>query len=154
MPGLLDLLTRAHGYVPDWVKIFFASLWIPWGRQYIEFMFRGDHHWLYREEIAKAQGVDLVPITRVHELYYPGGVPPRHALASRTPPPVKIVSILFRQPFSPDSLRSSRELTQLVIVLLLAFKKSLFPRASFGEAITVMQQWLLSFVLGTPQLIW
>jgi len=44
MLGLLDLLTRAHEYVPDWVKIFFASLWIPQGWQYIEFMFRGDHH--------------------------------------------------------------------------------------------------------------
>ena len=29
MLGLLDLLTRAHEYVPDWVKIFFATLWIP-----------------------------------------------------------------------------------------------------------------------------
>jgi len=29
MPGLLDLLTRVHKYVPDWVKIFFATLWIP-----------------------------------------------------------------------------------------------------------------------------
>jgi len=36
-------------------------------------------------------------------------------------------------------------------MLLLAFKKSLYPRARFGEAITVMQQWLLSLVLGhTP----
>ena len=32
--------------------------------------------------------------------------------------------------------------------LLLVFKKSLYPRARFGEAITVMQQWLLSLVLG------
>ena len=53
MQGLLDLLTRAHEYVPDWVKIFFATLWIPQGWQYIEFMFRGDHHLLYREEIAE-----------------------------------------------------------------------------------------------------
>ena len=29
MLGLLDLLTRAHEYVPDWVKIFFTTLWIP-----------------------------------------------------------------------------------------------------------------------------
>jgi hypothetical protein len=36
-------------------------------------------------------------------------------------------------------------------VLLLALKKSLYPRAGFGEAITVMQQWFLSLVLGhTP----
>jgi hypothetical protein len=44
MLGLLDLLTRAHEYVPNWVKIFFASLWIPQGWQYIEFMFRVDRH--------------------------------------------------------------------------------------------------------------
>ena len=29
MLGLLDLLTRAHEYVLDWLKIFFATLWIP-----------------------------------------------------------------------------------------------------------------------------
>ena len=96
MPGLMDLLTRAHEYVPDWVKIFFATLWIPRGRQYIEFMFRGDRHRLYREEITKALGVNIVPTTQVHELCYPGAVPPRHALASGTPPPIEILSVLFR----------------------------------------------------------
>ena len=112
---------------------------IPRGWQYIEFMFRGDRHRLYREEIAKALGVDRVPTTQVHELCYLGAVPPRHALAGGTPPPVKIVFVLFRQPFSPNSLRSPGELTQLAAVLLLAFKKSLYPSARFGEAITVMQ---------------
>ena len=63
MLGLLDLLTRAHEYVPDWVKIFFTTLWIPRGRQYIEFMFRGDRQRLYKEEIAEALGVVLVPTT-------------------------------------------------------------------------------------------
>ena len=96
MPGLLDPLTKAHEYVPDWVKIFFTTLWIPRGRQYIEFMFRGDHHRLYREEIAKALGVDLVPTTQVHELCYPGAVPPCRSLAGGMPPPVKIVFVLFR----------------------------------------------------------
>ena len=151
MLGLLDLLTRTHKYVPDWVKIFFATLWIPRGRQYIEFMFRGDRQRLYREEIAEALGVDLVSTTQVHELCYPGVVPPHRALAGGTPPPIKIVSVLFRQTFSQNSLRSSGELIQLAIVLLLTFKKSLYPRAGFGEVIIVMQQWLLSLVLGhTP----
>ena len=63
MLGLLDLYTRAHEYVLHWVMIFFATLWIPRGRQYIEFIFRGDHHQLYKEEIAEALGVDLVPTT-------------------------------------------------------------------------------------------
>jgi hypothetical protein len=63
IPGLLDLLTRAHEYVLDWVKIFLGSLSIPRGRQYIEFMFREDHHRLYREEISEALGVDLIHTT-------------------------------------------------------------------------------------------
>jgi len=96
MLGLLDLLTRAHEYVPDWVKIFFKSLWKRQGWQYIEFMFRGDRHGLYREEIAKALGVDLVPTTWVHELCYPRVVPHRRVLVGRTPPPIEIVSVLFR----------------------------------------------------------
>ena len=102
-------------------------------------MFRGDRHRLYREEIAEALGVDLVPTTQVHELCYLGAVPPRRAIAGGTPPPVEIVSVLFRQSSSPDSLRSQGELTQLAAMLLLSFKKLLYPRASFGEAIIVMQ---------------
>ena len=61
-------------------------------------------------------------------------------------PPVEIVSIIFRKPFSP--LMRLEEFTQLSAALILAFKKSLYPRTGFGEAITVMQQWLLALVLG------
>ena len=59
-------------------------------------MLKGNRHRLYREEIAEALGVDLVPTTQVNELCYSGAVPPHRALVGRTPPPVKIVSILFR----------------------------------------------------------
>ena len=83
---------------------------------------------------------------KVHELCYPSAYAPRRVLAGGTEPPIVTVSIIFRQPFSP--LRRPKELTQLSAALLLAFKKSLYPRARFGEAITVMQQWLLSLVLG------
>ena len=107
--------------------------------QYIELMSRGGRHRLYREEIAEALGVDLFPITYVHELCYLGAVPPHRALAGGTPPPVEIISVLFIQPFSPDSLRSPGELTQLAAMLLLTFKELLYPRAGFGEVITVMQ---------------
>jgi hypothetical protein len=114
-------------------------------------MFREDHHRLYREEISEALGVDLINTTQVHELYYLGVVAPHRALIGGTPPPVKIVYVLFRQSFSLDSLRSLGELTQLAAMSLLVFKNSLYPRARFGEAITVIQQWLLSLVLGhTP----
>jgi len=145
MPGLFDLLIGLHHYVLEWVKIFFASLWIPRDQEFIEFMFDGDRHQLTRQYIAKALGVPLVE-QEVHELCYPSAYAPRCVLAGGMEPPIEIVSIIFRQPFSP--LRRPKELTQLSAALLLAFKKSLYPTAKFGEAITVMQQWLLALVLG------
>ena len=48
MPRLFELLTGTHRYVPEWVKVFFASLWIPQDQEFIEFMFDGDHHQLTR----------------------------------------------------------------------------------------------------------
>ena len=48
MLGLFDLLTGPHRFVPEWVRIFFASLWIPRDRDFIEFMFDGDCHQLTR----------------------------------------------------------------------------------------------------------
>jgi hypothetical protein len=145
MPELFDLLTGSHRYVPEWVKVFFASLWIPRDREFIEFIFAGDHHQLTRQQIAEALGVPLVE-RKVQELRYPLAEPPRRVLAGGTEPPVEMVSIIFRQPFS--AFRRPEELTQLSAALLLAFKKSLYPRAGFGKAITVMQQWLLALMLG------
>ena len=136
MPGLFDLLTGPHRYVPEWVKIFFASLWIPRDRDFIQFMFEGQCHRLTRDQIASTLGVPLVE-ERVHELCYPATYAPRRVLAGGIEPPFETVSIIFRQPFSP--LRRPEELTQLSAALLLAFKKSFYPRVGFGEAIIVMQ---------------
>ena len=83
---------------------------------------------------------------KVQKLCYESAYAPRRVLAGGTEPPVEAVSIIFRQHFSP--LRRPKELTQLSAALLLIFKKLLYPRARFGGAIIVMQQWLLSLVLG------
>ena len=108
-------------------------------------MFDGDHHRLTRQQIAEALGVPLVE-PEVHELCYPSTYPPHCVLAGGMEPPVETVSIIFRQPFSP--LMRLEELTQLSIALHLSFKKSLYPRARFCEAVTFMQQWILALVLG------
>lgn len=150
MPGLLELLTRSHRFVADWVRIFFATLWVPRDRAFIQFMFNRESYQLTQEQIAEALGVPLVR-QRVHELCYLSAYAPRRALARGTVPPIDIVSVIFRQPFSPDSLRTLEELTPLATTLLLAFRKSLYPRAGFREGITVMQQWLLALVLGHTQ---
>ena len=94
MPRLFDLLTGTHCFVPEWVKIFFASLWIPRDREFIEFMFDGDRHQLTRHQIAEALGVPLVE-WKVHKLCYPLAYAPHRVLAGRTKPPVETVMIIL-----------------------------------------------------------
>ena len=40
-PGLVDLMARSHTYVEDWVRVFYATLYITDQRHFIHFMFDG-----------------------------------------------------------------------------------------------------------------
>jgi len=108
--GLADLLSRSGRYMPRWARIFNAIVWIESSKDYIKFMFRGRPRILSRAEIADALGVDLND-TRLHELSYPGAIPPRHACCGGVLPPFERVSICYRQPFLPESSRALTRLT-------------------------------------------
>ena len=41
IPGLPDLLEHIHGYVEDWVRVFYATLYVGPEREYVQFMFQG-----------------------------------------------------------------------------------------------------------------
>ena len=75
-----------------WVRIFYATVWIEPNRDYIKFMFRGRPRILSRAEIADVLGVDLND-TRLHELAYPGAIPPRRARCGGVLPHFERVSI-------------------------------------------------------------
>jgi hypothetical protein len=43
-PGLADLVSMYHKYVEDWVRVFYATVYIADTRAYIMFMFQGCQH--------------------------------------------------------------------------------------------------------------
>jgi hypothetical protein len=57
--GLVDIVTRRSRYVPNWVRVFYATVYVDADRVAIRFMFMGQHQRLTREGIAELLQVDL-----------------------------------------------------------------------------------------------
>jgi hypothetical protein len=47
--GLVDLVTRRSRYVPDWVRVFYATIYVDVDRIAIRFMFMGQQQRLTRQ---------------------------------------------------------------------------------------------------------
>jgi hypothetical protein len=101
---LVDLVTRRSRYVPDWVRVFYATVYIDVDRVAIRFMFMGQQQGLTREGIAKLLQVDLHDDS-IHYLAYPDVEPPRRAHPLVLPSDEKI-SFLFVQSFLPGTPRT------------------------------------------------
>jgi hypothetical protein len=92
--GLVDLVTRRSRYVPDWVRVFYATVYVDADRVAIRFMFMGQQQRLTREGIAELLQVDLHDDS-IHYLAYPDVEPPRHAHSPVLPSDEEI-SFLFQ----------------------------------------------------------
>jgi hypothetical protein len=46
-PRLADLVSLHHQYVEDWVRVFYATMYIADTREYVMFMFQGTPHTLF-----------------------------------------------------------------------------------------------------------
>jgi hypothetical protein len=57
--GLVDLVTRRSRYIPDWVRVFYASVYVDADRVTIRFMFMGQQERHTREGIVELLQVDL-----------------------------------------------------------------------------------------------
>ena len=66
-PGLRALLSDRDRYVREWVRIFYATLFVK-DRQFIEFMFQGRHCTLTRQMLADFLGVPH--IAEPHSLHH------------------------------------------------------------------------------------
>jgi hypothetical protein len=95
--GLLDLVTRRSRYVPDWVRVFYATVYVDADRVAIRFMFMGQQQRLTREGIAELLQVDLHDLhdDSIHYLTYPDIEPPRRAHSPVLPSDDEI-SFLFQ----------------------------------------------------------
>ncbi|WVZ79568.1 hypothetical protein U9M48_027133 [Paspalum notatum var. saurae] len=108
-PGLVELMTRSHKYVEDWVRVFYATLYVADQRHFIQFMFDGREHRWSRERMSELLGVPLRDRS-LHSVVYDGVSPPYRGHAG-TAPPLDQVGHLFRgemladTPRTPDRLR-------------------------------------------------
>src|SRR6266508_2573559 len=147
LPGLASLLEDSRHYDPEVVRVFYATLYIDHDRQFLQFMFQGEHHRIYRTDLAEALGVEAYE-ERVHECAHPKAVPPRRPLMSGVNPTDEQIRICFREPEStiPGFQRHPLLLTPAARVVHRALRHTLLPRSGYAEALTAPQQWLLSYI--------
>src|SRR5213596_340696 len=75
LPGLASLLEDSRHYDPEVVRVFYATLYIDQDQQFLQFVFQGEHHRVYRTELAEALAVPSLE-DRVHERAHPKAAPP------------------------------------------------------------------------------
>jgi hypothetical protein len=59
LQGLADLVSKRSRYVLDWVRVFYATVYVEADRLSLHFMFMGQKQRLTREGIAELLGVRL-----------------------------------------------------------------------------------------------
>ena len=147
-PGLPALLAERRQYVQEWVRVFYATLFVGEDRKYIMFMFNKKQYRLNRQSLARYLGVTLPeePYS-LHFHTYDDVDPP---CRSKEPmfPSDEDVSVLFEPPFLPGTPRVPSRLTPVAYMIHFALKRSLLLRIGYSEGITALQQWLLIYILG------
>jgi hypothetical protein len=99
LPGLAALVSKRSRYVSEWVRVFYAIIYVEVDRLSIHFMFMGQQQTLNREGITELLGVELKDDS-IHYVAYPDVEAPRRAHTLVLPSDDEI-SFLFQQPFLP-----------------------------------------------------
>ena len=137
--GLPALLNERSRYIREWVRVFYATLFIEEDRQFIDFMFQERHYRLTRARLATLLGVQIAEEPHyLHYMAYGNTVPPRRPHETLFPSDEE-VSILFQQPFIPGTPRTPDRLTPVAHSIHLALRKSLLYRIGYNEGITALQ---------------
>jgi hypothetical protein len=146
LPGLLTLLTSSVRYVEEWVRVFYASVWIDPDHQWMRFRFEREDVTLHASQIRQLFGFNESS-TRLHSLCYGTyDSPPRPH--GGTAPGTSHVPALFRPPFSDGSRCSSAEFTTAAKFLYQLMRRTLLPWMGYREAATHIQLWLLGALVS------
>jgi hypothetical protein len=109
LPGLLSLLTTSSRYVEEWVRVFYASIWIDPDHQWMRFCFEREDITIHASQIRQLFRFNESS-TRLHNLCYDTSDPPRRPHDGVAPGRAHVVA-LFRPPFSDGSRRSPADFT-------------------------------------------
>jgi hypothetical protein len=146
LPGLLTLLTTSGRYVEEWVRVFYASVWIDPNHQWMRFRFEREDVTIHASQIRQLFGF-TESSTRLHSLCYGTSDPPR-CPHDGVAPATAHVAALFRPPFIDGSRRSPTDFTPAAKYLYQLMRRTLLPRMGYIEATTHIQLWLLGALIS------
>ena len=134
LPILLTLLTTSDIYVEEWVRVFYASIWIDPDHQWMRFRFEREDVTIHASQICQLSGFNESS-TRLHSLCYDTSDPPRCPHGGVVPGTAHVAA-LSRPPFSNGSRRSPADFTTTAKFLYQLMRRTLLPRMGYKEAAT------------------
>ena len=151
--GLPELLALPGTYCEEWVREFYASVWVSPDHSYIHYALAGTDYRVTAQSAREVLGLRAYP-TRIHQLCYGNFEPPRRPHGGEMPP-VDFVAPCFCQPFGEGSSRIVGDLTRPARILDFVLRKTLFPRTGYRDGFTRIQQWLVAHLISkTPFDLW
>ena len=153
LTGLPELLALPGTYCEEWVREFYASVWVSPDHSYIHYAMAGTDYRVIAERAREVLGLRAYS-TRIHQLCYGDFEPPRRPHGGVLPP-VDFVAPCFRQPFAEGSSRTVGDLTCPARILDFVLRETLFPRTGYKDGFTRIQQWLVAHLISkTPFDLW
>jgi hypothetical protein len=137
LPGLLTLLTTSGRYVEEWVRVFYATVWIDPDHHWMRFRFEREDVTIHASQIRQLFGFNESS-TRLHSLCCGTSDPPRRPHGGVAPSTAHVVA-LFRPPFSDGSRRSPADFTTAAKFLYQLMRRTLLQRLGYREAVTHIQ---------------
>jgi len=151
--GLPELLALPGTYCEEWVREFYASVWVSPDHSYIHYALADTDYRVTTRRAREVLGLATSP-TRIHQLCYGNFEPPRRPHSGALSP-VDLVTPCFRRPFGEGSSRTVGDLTRPARILDFVLRKTLFPRTGYRDGFTRIQQWLVAhLILKTPFDLW
>jgi len=146
LPGLAGLLALPSTYMEEWVKEFYASVWVALDHCYIHYRLEGTDYRVTAQHARETWGLTAYA-TKIHEICYDSYEPPYHPHGGELPP-VDFISPCFRQHFADGSSRSVRGLTRPAQILDFVMRSTLLPRPGYRDGFTRIQQWLIAHLVA------
>jgi hypothetical protein len=146
LPGLLTLLTTSGRYVEEWVRVFYATVWIDHDHHWMRFRFEREDVTIHASQICQVFGFNE-SLTRLHSMCYGTSDPPCRPHGGVAPGTAHIAA-LFCPPFSDGSRCSPADFTTVAWFLYQLMKQTLLPQMGYREAATHIQLWLLGALVS------
>lgn len=134
-PGLARMITRSGLYVNQWIRVFFATIWIDRNHEWFQFRFEGLDYRLYVRDIIELFGF-LESYTRIHSLCY--GT--KTLLDTLTTVMYLLHHMLHSYGhYSLRALGVHKWILYILLVLHGVVTRTMLPHMGYGEALTGIQ---------------